>query len=195
MTPAVFFDRDGTLNEEVGYLGRPDRLALFPYTVEALRLVARSGYRIVVITNQAGVARGLFDEAAVHAVNARLTSRLAAGGVTVAGIYYCPHLAEATVPEYRVDCDCRKPRPGMLRRAERELGLDLPRSWVVGDRWLDVQLAAAVGARGGLLVRTGYGEVEEAQPLPGVTPVAIVSNVLEAASWIIRADRGGATSG
>jgi len=195
MTPAVFFDRDGTLNEEVGYLGRPDRLVLFPYTVEALRLIARSGYRIVIITNQAGVAKGLFDEAAVHAVNGAVTARLAAGGVPVAGIYYCPHLAEATVPEYRVDCDCRKPRPGMLRRAERELGLDLPRSWVVGDRWLDVQLAAAVGARGGLLVRTGYGEVEEGQAPPGVTPAAIVSNVLEAASWIIRADRGGATSG
>ena len=192
---AIFFDRDGTLCAEVGYVNHPSRLALLPRTAEAIRRVNDLGWAAVLATNQAGAARGYFPPHVLTDTHRRLVGLLAAEGARLDGIYACTHHPELGPPGLRRRCTCRKPRPGMLRRAERELGLDLPRSWVVGDRWLDVQLAAAVGARGGLLVRTGYGEVEEGQAPPGVTPAAIVSNVLEAASWIIRADRGGATSG
>jgi D-glycero-D-manno-heptose 1,7-bisphosphate phosphatase len=188
--PAVFVDRDGTLIEEVGYLDRLDRLRLFPYTTEALRILARAGFRLVIITNQAGVARGFFDEEFVQRANQYLVDRLADAGVTVDGVYYCPHHPDGTVERYRIACDCRKPNPGMLRAAERDLEIDLSRSWVVGDRWLDVALASNVGARG-ILVRTGYGETEAARPADGVRPAAIAVHLLEAASVIIRATRGG----
>ncbi len=191
MMPAVFLDRDGTLIEEVGYLDRLDRLEVFPYTAEALRLLARAGFRLVIVTNQAGVARGFFGEDFVQLANRHLVERLAEAGVTVDGAYYCPHHPEGTIDRYRASCDCRKPKPGMLRAAERDLGLDLSRSWVVGDRWLDVQLATGVGARS-VLVRTGYGETELAHPVDGVEATAVAAHVLEAASLIIRATRGGA---
>jgi D-glycero-D-manno-heptose 1,7-bisphosphate phosphatase len=187
-SPAVFLDRDGTLVEEVGYLDRLERLQLFPYTTEALRILARAGFRLVVITNQAGVARGYFDEGFVQRANQHLVDRLADAGVTVDGVYFCPHHPDGTVERYRVACECRKPNPGMLRAAERDLAIDLSRSWVVGDRWLDVALAAGVGARG-ILVRTGYGETEAARPVDGVNPTAIAAHLLGAASLIIRATR------
>lgn len=188
MSPAVFLDRDGTLVEEVGYLDRLDRLHVFPYTTEALRILARAGFRLVIVSNQAGVARGFFDEDFVQLANQYLVDRLAEAGVAVDGVYYCPHHPDGTVARYRVSCECRKPNPGMLRAAERDLGIDLSRSWVVGDRWLDVALATGVGARG-ILVRTGYGETQAAHPPDGARPTAIAAHVLEAASLIIRAAR------
>lgn len=108
--------------------------------------------------------------------------------MTIDAFYYCPHHPDATVAAYRMDCDCRKPKLGMLRRAERELGIDLARSFTVGDRWHDVAMASAVGAQG-LLVRTGYGASEEAKPQAGITPAAIVDNLAEAASWILLGER------
>jgi D-glycero-D-manno-heptose 1,7-bisphosphate phosphatase len=157
--PAVFVDRDGTLLEEVGYLDRLERLALFPYSVDAVRLLNRAGFRVVVITNQAGVARGFFGEGFVKEAHEFLDRTFRAGQARIDGFYYCPHLPEASVEAYRRQCDCRKPRPGMIRDAERDLDLDIPGSYVVGDRWLDVELGLAVGART-VLVRTGYGRTE-----------------------------------
>ena len=185
MRPAVFLDRDGTLIEEVGYLDRLDRLHVFPYTTEALRVLARAGFALVIVTNQAGVARGFFDEAFVQQVHEHLTRRFAGAGVALDGVYYCPHHPAATVERYRQTCECRKPKPGMLRRAERDLGIDLARSWVVGDRWHDVELAQHVGARG-ILVRTGYGGSEAESASPGVVPATIADHLFEAASFILR---------
>ena len=185
MRPAVFLDRDGTLNEEVGYLDRLDRLALFPWSVDAVRLLNRQGFAVVVVTNQAGVARGFFEESFVHEVHQHIDRRLADGGARVDGYYYCPHHQDATVAAYRVDCDCRKPRPGMIRRAEQDLRLDLAQSFVVGDRWLDIGLAHAVGATG-VLVKTGYGHEEASRPDAGTPAAAIVDNLMEAVGWILR---------
>ena len=187
--PAVLVDRDGTLNIDHGYIGRIDLLNLYPYSVEALRVLQEAGFRLVVVTNQAGVARGMFDEAFVRESHAWLRERFAAGGVRLDGIYHCPHHPDGIVPEYKKACDCRKPRPGMALQAARDLGLDLSRSFVVGDKWLDVGLANSVGAQG-LLVRTGYGATEEHQPQPGVTAAAVVDNIHAAATWILR-QRGG----
>jgi D-glycero-D-manno-heptose 1,7-bisphosphate phosphatase len=187
--PAVFFDRDGTLNEDVGYLDRLERLQVYPYAAEALRVLARAGYALVVITNQAGVAQGIIDEPTVERIHAHMTGRFAAGGVRLDGLYYCPHLPAAQVERYRLDCDCRKPKPGMVRRAARDLQLDLGRSYVVGDRWLDIGVACAVGATG-LLVRSGYGATEEVHRPEGVHVAAVVDHAMAAASWILRHGRG-----
>lgn len=184
--PAVFLDRDGTLIEEVGYLERIERLEFFPYSVDAVRLLNRINFAVVVVTNQAGVARGMFDEAFVNEVHRRIASVLEAGGAHVDGFYYCPHHPEGSVAEYRRACECRKPQPGLLSKAATELRLDLTRSIVVGDRWHDLEAGAAVEARG-VLVRTGYGREQEQVPPPaGVRPAAVVDNLIAATSWILR---------
>ncbi len=183
MTPAVFLDRDGTLIEEVGYLDRLERLQLFPWSIDAVRLLNRAGFKVVVVSNQAGVARGFFGEPFVREVQREIDGRLAAGGGRIDAWYYCPHHPDAPVAEYRRDCECRKPRPGMMRQAEREHDIDLARSYVIGDRWLDVDLARNVGARG-ILVRTGYGATEARQEArPGA---AIAGNLIEAVVWVLR---------
>jgi D-glycero-D-manno-heptose 1,7-bisphosphate phosphatase len=186
MRPAVFLDRDGTLIEEAGYLDRLERLVFYPFSVDAVRALNRGGFAVVIVTNQAGVARGIFREAFVDEAHRHVRARLEAGGARVDGFYYCPHHPEASVPEYRMACNCRKPQPGLLVRAAADLDLDLARSFVVGDRWHDIQAGRAVGSRT-LLVRTGYGRTEEASPKPGVAADAIVDNLAEGASWILQA--------
>ena len=187
MTPAVFVDRDGTLIEEVGYLDRLERLALFPWSIDAVRLLNRAGFRVVVVTNQAGIAHGLFEEQFVIDTHRYLDEKLAAAGAHVDGYYYCPHHPNAAVDAYRIKCDCRKPGTGMIRSAARDLGLDLARSFVVGDRWLDIEMAHAGGAAG-ILVLTGYGRTEASRPRDGVKAEAVVDNLIQATTWILRRD-------
>ena len=182
---AVFLDRDGTLIEEVGYLDRADRVALYPWTIDAVRLLNRAGLPVIVVTNQSGVARGFFTEAIVDELHRHISALLAAGGARIDAYYYCPHHPEGHVDGYTRVCDCRKPERGLIDRAVRELDVDPRRSFVVGDRWLDVRLARAVGARG-VLVRTGYGAAEEARPAPDVAADAVADNLMGATSWILR---------
>ncbi|MFB3854912.1 MAG: D-glycero-alpha-D-manno-heptose-1,7-bisphosphate 7-phosphatase [Vicinamibacterales bacterium] len=183
--PAVLLDRDGTLIEEVGYLDRIERLKLFPWSIDSVRLLNRAGFKVAVVSNQAGVARGFFDETFVGEVEEYLARRMSQGGARIDGFYYCPHHPDATIERYRKNCECRKPRPGLALAAAAELGLDLGRSFVVGDRWLDVQLGHAAGARS-ILVRTGYGRTEEERG-PGAVaqPYAVVENLIEAVSVIL----------
>jgi D-glycero-D-manno-heptose 1,7-bisphosphate phosphatase len=183
--PAVFLDRDGTLLEEGGYVDRLDRLILFPYSVDAVRLLNDGGFRVIVTTNQSGVARGLYEEAFVLEAHRHIEDRMAAGGARIDAFYYCPHHPDASVDRYRAACDCRKPKPGMLTRASRELGLDLSSSFVVGDKWSDVETGQAAGART-VLVRTGYGAGEEAAPAPGVSANIVADNLAAAVAWILR---------
>ena len=190
MRRAVLLDRDGTLIEDVGYIDSLSKLRLLPYTVDALSLLKRAGFALVVVTNQGGIGKGLMNEAFVEAFHRELGNRLARAGASIDAFYYCPHHPDATVEAYRQVCTCRKPAPGMAERAGRELDLDLTRSFVIGDRWLDVALAARVGARG-LLVRTGYGEREAALPEEGVEAAAVVDHLLDAAHWILT--HGGST--
>jgi D-glycero-D-manno-heptose 1,7-bisphosphate phosphatase len=182
--PAVFLDRDGTMIEDVGYLDSLDRIAFFPWTVDAIRALNRAGLPVVVITNQSGIARGLFTEAFVDDTHRDMSARLAAGGARVDAYYYCPHHPDGTVESYTRRCDCRKPGRGLVDRAARDLGLDPARSFVVGDRWLDVELGHAVGASG-ILVRSGSGAAEEARPPTDVAANAVVDNLAAAASWIL----------
>ena len=190
LRPAVFLDRDGTLNEENGYLDRLERLAFYPYTVDAVRMLNRAGYAVVVVTNQAGIARGIVRPEFVGEAHAHISARLAAGGARIDAFYHCPHHPQAAIEALRMDCDCRKPQPGMILRAAEELGLDLQRSFLVGDRWQDLECGARAGVRG-LLVRTGYGRTEEQAGCPGVPAAAVVNNLAEAVSWILASDRQG----
>jgi D-glycero-D-manno-heptose 1,7-bisphosphate phosphatase len=182
--PAVFLDRDGTLIEDVGYVDRLERLQLYPWSLESVRLLRRSGYAVVVVTNQAGVARGFVREQAVTDVFDLIQEQLAAIGERLDGHYYCPHLVDAPVESYRRSCSCHKPLPGMVEQAVAALDLDVSRSYVVGDRWTDVQLARAVGAKA-VLVQTGYGATQLADPPLGETADAVHANLLEAVGWVL----------
>lgn len=182
---AVFFDRDGTINEEVGYLADLDRLVLYPEAARAIRMVNESGMKAVVVTNQSGVARGYFDEAFVTAVHRRMAELLRADGARIDGFYYCPHHPDEGLGEYRKDCFCRKPKPGMLLAAARDMNIDLERSYMVGDMMKDVETAENAGVRG-ILVKTGYG----GGGTPSTAkPVYMASNILDAVEWIMRDDR------
>ncbi len=184
--PAVFMDRDGTLSHEVGYVNHPSRFRLYPWSVDAVRAINRAGWLAVVVTNQAGVARGYFPESVFAEVQRRLVDEVSAGGARFDAVYACLHHPSVGAPPWRRDCECRKPRPGMLRQAERELGADLARSWVVGDRHGDLQLAWGVGARGAL-VKSGYGlgELTHLSPSWARPPDLVAENLLEAVERIL----------
>ena len=189
LAPAVFLDRDGTLIEEAGYLDSLERVTLFPSTVDALRVLARAGFRRVVITNQSGIALGLFDEPFVRQTHEALQARLVHAGAAIDGYYFCPHHPAGQVPALTMTCDCRKPGPALVHQAASDLGIDLARSWMVGDRWGDVQLASRAGLAGGILVRTGYGRSAEARPAAGVQAAFVAEDLMEAASWVLRQRR------
>ena len=181
MRAAVFLDRDGTVIDEVGHLGEPERVVILPGVSEALRRLADAGFALVMITNQAGVARGYFTKGQVEAVNAHTADLLSAEGVKLDGWYYCPHHPDFTGP-----CDCRKPEPGMLRTAARDLELDLERSWMVGDHPSDAAAGQAAGAKP-VMVRTGHGLLPGANHGPG-PGVRVVDDLAAAADLILEGD-------
>jgi D-glycero-D-manno-heptose 1,7-bisphosphate phosphatase len=184
--PAVFLDRDGTLIEERGYLERVKDLAVFPWTGDALRLLRRAGFATIVITNQSAIARGLIDEAFLQEIHRTLDARLASSGGGIDRYYFCPHFPAATIDRYRQTCDCRKPLPGMIVQACRDMSLDPARSVMIGDRWLDVACGHAAGTRT-VLVRSGHGSSEADSPPPdGLHADAILNNLMEAVGWILR---------
>ncbi|MCX5819059.1 MAG: HAD family hydrolase [Deltaproteobacteria bacterium] len=154
---AVFLDRDGTINEEAGYLDRMEKLRLLPGAAGAIRRINESGLMAVVVTNQSGIARGLFDKAFVAQVHARLREMLRAEGALIDAFYFCPHHPTEGGGAYLKTCDCRKPAPGMLLLAAEELRIDPNCSYMVGDTLKDIEAGARAGAQG-ILVRTGYGE-------------------------------------
>ena len=161
-SPALFLDRDGTVIVDKDYLADPDKLELIPGVATGMAEAQKRGYKLVILSNQSGVARGLFDLATVERVNHRLKEVLACEGVTLDGIYYCPHYAKGSVPEFSIPCTCRKPAPGMAEQAARELRVDLKRSWVIGDKEDDLNLGRVLGASS-ILVRTGHGAKTEQQ--------------------------------
>ena len=181
---AAFLDRDGTIIEEVGYLDRPERVVFYPWTIDAIRVLNRAGITVVMVTNQSGVARGFFSEAVVDEVHRHMAAMLAEGGARIDAYYYCPHHPDGKMPGYAQACDCRKPGRALVDRAVREFGIDPARSFVVGDRWVDVALAHTIGA-GAILVRTGYGMSEELKPPANLTADVVVDNLIAASSWLL----------
>ncbi len=185
MTPAVFLDRDGTMIDDVGYLGRVEEVRWIPGAIEAVARLNRAGYLVCVTTNQAGIGRGLFTPEAVEAIHAHLAAALAAGGAHVDGWFYCPHHPEAALDTYRLVCPCRKPSPGLIHQACARFPIDLARSFVVGDKPLDMGLAANAGVPG-VLVRTGYG-AEATRTHPGGVPGAVwvAADLADACTWML----------
>jgi len=169
----VFLDRDGTLIEEVDFLSRIEELRLFPFTRDAVDLLKSNGFRLIVITNQSGIGRGLFDAEAMHAIHRQIQFEL---DDAIDGFYYCPHLPEG-------GCNCRKPNLGMIEAAGRDLSIDMSSSWFVGDKDLDVEIGLNAGVRT-ILVETGYGR-DHAKTLKRM-PDRIAANLLEAARYITK---------
>ena len=179
-SPAVFLDRDGTINEEKEYPDRLDQISVFPQAAPAIRRLNEAGLKVVVVTNQSGVGRGYFPLAFVHEVHQYLNQHLAAAGARLDGLYVCPHHPDE-------GCPCRKPKPELLLRAARDLDLDLTHSYLVGDRYQDLETAANAGVKG-ILVLTGYGreEYESLRDKAKVAPVYVAQDLADAAAWILK---------
>jgi D-glycero-D-manno-heptose 1,7-bisphosphate phosphatase len=180
---AVFLDRDGTISEEVGYLNHASRFRLFPFVAAAVRRLNEAGLPVIVVTNQSGVGRGYFPEALVHEVHDLMNRQLANAGARIDAVYFCPHTSADA-------CTCRKPKTGMLERAALEHGIDVQRSFVVGDRYVDIELARNAGTRS-ILVRTGYGEGEVAWHMARwpAQPERLADNLTDAVGWILEQSR------
>jgi D-glycero-D-manno-heptose 1,7-bisphosphate phosphatase len=183
---AIFLDRDGTLNEENGYIASAERFRLYSFAAEALRLINQSDLKAIVLTNQSGVARDYFTETALIEIHELMLETLRLQGARIDAIYYCAHHPDYGSPPYRLDCDCRKPRPGLAEKAARDFDLDLKRCYVIGDRYRDIETAYAVGARG-VLVMTGYGreEYETRRREWPRQPDYVAEDLLEAVKWIL----------
>ena len=145
MNKAVFLDRDGTIIEDVGYLNTPDAIKFLPGSLEAIKQLKEAGYKVVVITNQAGVARGLVTEDMLQTIDKTLQKFILSGGAYLDGLYYCPHHPEHGLYPYKQDCQCRKPKPGLFKKAEKDLNIDLARSWMIGDKATDVEAGQRAG--------------------------------------------------
>ena len=185
MKPAVFIDRDGTILDELGYVVPGLEIKIYPFSAPAIIKLTEAGFPVVVITNQGGIALGMYDHAFVDRTHAELAEALARQGAHITKWYYCPHHPEGKVVEFTRICECRKPGTAMLEAAARELQLDLQKSWVVGDQWRDIELARRAGARG-ILVRTGYGAGLEADwPKDLARPPVVCDDLLAAAEHII----------
>jgi D-glycero-D-manno-heptose 1,7-bisphosphate phosphatase len=191
MRRAIFMDRDGTVCEEVGYVNHVDRLRLITGSAEAVRKVNRAGFQAVLVTNQAGVARGYMSEDLVGETHDRLRELLAGEDARLDGIYYCPHHPDVGPSRYRKACDCRKPKAGMLLQAREEMGIDLEASYVIGDSIKDVETARRVGATA-VLVLSGYGrgQLEHQSDAWTVRPDHVAEDLLEAVSWILEREVG-----
>jgi D-glycero-D-manno-heptose 1,7-bisphosphate phosphatase len=178
--PAVFLDRDGTLNEEMGYINHLSRFQLLPQAVSAIRHLNAAGVKAVVVTNQSGAARGYFPTSLVEEIHTLLQKILAAGGAHLDGIYTCLHGPDA-------GCACRKPKPTLIQQAARDLDLDLSRSYLVGDRYKDMETAANAGIQG-ILVLTGYGrgEYDYLRHTQPVQPVHVAPDLEAAVEWILQ---------
>ena len=182
MRQACFFDRDGVIIEEADYISDPALVRLCPFAADAIRAMHDAGRLVIVVSNQSGIARGYFTEADLRAVEARMNELLAEAGVKIDAAYYCFHHKKGIVPEYAIDCDCRKPKPGMLLRAAKDLDIDLAASFMIGDKESDLEAGLNAGCRGVALVRTGHGVHQNIEKIPQAVDVG---DVLTAAKELL----------
>jgi D-glycero-D-manno-heptose 1,7-bisphosphate phosphatase len=187
--PAVFMDRDGTVNEQRGYINHISRFVLVPGTAEAIRLLNMHRYLAIIVSNQSGVARGYFPLQLVEDVHAHMRGLLKKENAVIDGIFFCPHYRTGVVSEYTVDCDCRKPRTGLIKKACETFDIDMTDSYVIGDRVTDIELAERSNLKG-ILVKTGYGLGDIEYVLSGspFKPTYIAGDLLDAVRWIIEKD-------
>jgi len=185
MNKAVFLDRDGTINEEMGYINHVSRFRVFDFVPQAIKVLNDAGFIVIVVTNQSGVARGYFDEHLVRKIHKKLLKDLKKSSARIDRIYYCPHHPEEGRGEYKKDCSCRKPKTGMVDLAVKEYNIDVRRSFMVGDRYKDILFAKKAGLQP-LFVKTGYGigEYTHQKKEWNVQPIFIAENLLDAAQFI-----------
>lgn len=188
--PAVFIDRDGTINEQMGYINHLSRFILLPGTAEALRLLNRQLYLTIIVSNQSGVARGYFPIDLVEQIHDHMRSLLEKEGAHIDGIFFCPHYPKGNVPEYSMVCDCRKPGTGLIQEACKSFDIDMENSYLIGDRCMDMELAHRSNLKG-ILVATGYGlgDIEYVLPRSPYKPLHIAENLLHAVRWIIEKEK------
>ncbi len=190
MGKTVFLDRDGTIIEEMGYINHFSRIRPLPKAVEAIKMFKKAGFKVIVVTNQSGVAKGYFSEQELINMNNYMVDQFAKQGAQIDALYYCPHHPQAVVPQYRLDCDCRKPGTGMILKAKQEHGVDLQRSWIIGDRESDIKLAETLNIHNAFVL-TGYG-VGEYVRFKGAlksNPEIICNDLLQAAQVIINYEK------
>ena len=187
---AVFLDRDGTVNVDVGYPRDFSQITIYPGSFKAVRRINEAGFLAIVVTNQSGIGRGFFSEADLAVLHERLAAALAAGGARLDAIYACPHYEYAVDPRYRGDCDCRKPKPGLALRAAEAFGIALDASYMIGDKAEDVEFGLGIKALP-VLVRTGFGDKGTVSQLAarGLAPAHVADGLLEAVDWILERER------
>ncbi len=187
---AVFLDRDGNINRDVGYPGSYDLIQIYPFSYEAVRKINRAGMLAVVVTNQSGIGRGLIEERGLQSMHAKMRRDFIRRNARLDAIYYCPHYIKSKIPRYRLDCSCRKPKPGMGLKAASELDIDLSGSYMIGDKVEDMEFGWNIQATP-VLVLTGYGEKSrkhfESAP---VRPPYTAQNLLDAVNWIMEKESG-----
>jgi D-glycero-D-manno-heptose 1,7-bisphosphate phosphatase len=186
MKRAVFIDRDGTISEEVGYINHPSRFRLFDYAPSAIKHLNENNWLAILVTNQAGVARGYFSEDMIKTVHSGMSTELESNGAKLDAIYYCAHHPSVGEPPYRFDCDCRKPKPGLISRAAQDFDIDIKGSWMVGDRYSDIELARNAGLKSAFVL-SGYGrgEWEHQRMNWSQEPDLVAENLLDAVHAIV----------
>lgn len=184
--PAVFIDRDGTINEQMGYINHLSRFHLIPGVADAIRLLNKNDFLAIIITNQSGVARGYFTMELLYEVHSLMIETLRRDGANIDAVFFCPHYPGGKVPEYSHECDCRKPRTGLIDQARDAFNIDMSRSYLVGDHTTDLELAHHCNLEG-IMVRTGYGMGEISYILQQISikPCYIAEDLLDAVKWII----------
>ncbi|MGD2124489.1 MAG: HAD family hydrolase [Desulfobacteraceae bacterium] len=189
--PAVFIDRDGTINEQMGYINHLSRFVILPGVPEAVRLLNQNDFLVIIVSNQSGVARGYHPIDLVDEVHALLQNILREEAAFIDGIFFCPHHPSGIVPKYTGECDCRKPKTGLIDQACKGFDIDPVNSYAVGDRYTDVELAHRAGMKG-ILVKTGYGlgEIAHVLPIQSRQPVHIAQDLLDAVQWILGRESG-----
>jgi len=181
MNKAVFLDRDGTIIEDVGYLNSPDKISFIPGSIDAVQALNRAGYKVIVISNQSGVARGHFTEDMLQTIDKVIHRGLLHGGAHIDAHYYCPHHPEHGVYPYMQECDCRKPNTGLILQAQNKFDIDLKDSFMIGDKATDIELGKRAGVRTAL-VKTGYGKNEIGR---AKDPDHVAADLSEAVKWVL----------
>ena len=189
--PAVFIDRDGTINEQMGYINHVSRFKILPRVPQAIRMLNRHGFLVLVVSNQSGVARGYYPMDLVETIHHLMVARIKEKQGVIDGVFFCPHHPAGSVPEFSRECNCRKPKTGLIEQACKSFEIDLRRSFVVGDMCTDIELAHRAGLKG-VLVKTGYGlgEIEYILSRKAAKPAHIAEDLLDAVRWIMRGGDG-----
>ncbi len=185
MHKAVFFDKDGTINEDPGYLKHYQDLKLLPHAAAAIKLLNEAGFKVIVASNQSGVARGMLSEDMLQAINKTLQKKILSKGAHIDDIYYCPHHAEHGVYPYRTECDCRKPAPGLIKKAVKKYGIDLAKSFMVGDTLADIETGKKANLKT-ILVLTGKGKETEKNLVNDHKPDHTAEDIMGAVKWILK---------